>query len=605
MALINPAKLNISELDNDAIIAALQSYLEGQAEFVDFDFEGSGMKVLLRLLAYNTHYLSYYLNMVANEMYIDSADRRESIVSIAKQLGYTPGSRTSARAMVDLDITPPVSPTPPARITIDAGTMFTSSKDGVTYNFVTRDALSVDLVGGTHYPVEDVELREGTPFTYKFTVSGSDQRFIIPNSGVDTDTIVVRVQESGVSSLLTTYSLADDITGLSPTTTSYFIQEVEDGLFEVYFGDGILGKALEDGNIVYIDYLNCNADGPNGCRVFTAATTVGGYGTVAITLVDAAAGGAERESTTSIKFAAPKNYQVQNRAVTADDYKAIITRDYPNVSSVAVWGGETNVPPIYGKVFLSLKPVSGYVITENTKQTVVREILASRNIVSIIPVIIDPEYIYVKITSTVKYNAQSTTLTSDAVKALAITAIEDFADSNVGQFDRVLRYSNLTRAIDDSEPAITNNLTAIQMQKRFAPRVDITDQYTLQFQNAITPGTLTSTAFVDTLDPSQVEGDLYFFDDLNNDDGTGTVRTYKFAGTARLYTKANSGSVNYATGVVTLTTFCPSDVEAETGILHVTVTPLLNDIVPLRNNIIVLEDADITVTMQANTGVLV
>lgn len=599
----NSAKLNISELDFDAIVQALKTYLSGQAQYTDYDFEGSGLSVILRLLAYNTHYLSYYLNMIANEMFLDSADKRESIVSIAKQLNYTPRSRRSATAVVNLLITPPGVPTPPAKITINKGTKFNTSIDGKNFTFVTPEAFTVDFNNGTgKYHANSVTLKEGKEFTHKYVVDvNNPERYIIPNNTVDTSSLVVRVQKSDVNSETTVYTLADDINEIGANSTVYFLQEVEESKYEVYFGDGVIGKELEDGNIVYLDYRISSGDAANYAKIFTPASTVGGYSTVSVSLVNAAYGGAEREDIESVRFAAPKNYEAQNRAVTVEDYKTLIARDYPNVDSVAVWGGEDEDPPQYGKVFLSLKPVSGYVITENTKQTIVKVILGRRNIVSIIPEIIDPEYIFVKINSLVKFDAETTSLTADQIKTLVLAAIDAFGEAEVGKFDRIFKYSKLIRAIDAVTPAITNNLTSLEFEKRFTPRLNATDDYILDFANAFVPGTLTSTAFVDTLDPSYVSGDKYYFDD----DGNGVIRTYKFVGTTRQYVKSNSGTIDYTNGRISILRFRPQDVVDTSKELRVTVKPLTNDIIPVRNNIIIIEPADVTVTMQVNTPVLV
>ncbi len=598
----NPNKLNISALDFDLLKDSIKTFLQSQDQFTDYNFEGAGLTVLLNILAYNTHYMSYYLNMIANEMYLDSADRRDSVVSIAKDLNYVPRSRKSSTAVVNLLITPPGSPPAPATITIDRYTKFNSSLDGISYNFITDRAVTASLNEGS-YLVSNLTLKEGMAYTYKYVVNTSTaQRFIIPNAGIDTGSLVVRVQESSENSLLTTYILADDINELNGLSKVFFLQEIEESKYEVYFGDDIIGRKLVDGNIVYIDYISCNGDDPNYCNIFVPSGHVAGYEDVEVETVTAAFGGAEREDQESIRFSAPKNYETQNRAVTVGDYKVILARDYPNVDSVAVWGGENNNPPQYGKVFLSLKPVSGYVITETTKQTIVREILKKRNIVSIIPVIIDPEYIFLKVSTLVKYDADSTTQTADDIKTLIINKIQTFANTEIGKFDRVFRYSKLSRFIDDADPAITNNLTTIQMQKRFEPRLNVTDQYTLQFANAIIPGTLISNAFVDTLDPSFVSGDRYFLDD---DLTTGIIRTYKFIGTVKKYTKTNAGTIDYSTGIVTLTSFRPQDVIDSEKEMRITVKPQVNDVVPVRNNIIIVEDADITVTTEINSPVLV
>lgn len=591
-------KLNISELDFDAIKSALQTYLSSQSEFTDYNFAGSGLSVLLNILSYNTHYLSYYLNMVANEMYLDSADRRENIVSIAKQLGYTPTSRRSSAALVNLVITPPMSPTPPANITIPKNTIFNSSVNGTTFTFVTLIPITVSYnAGPNNYVANNVPIYEGVLYTYQYTVNTSDPvKYVIPNSNVDTSKLTVTVQDSSMSSLLTTFTLADDITVLNGTSNAYFLQEIDNSQYEVYFGDGILGNALVDGNIVILNYLACDADIPNYANIFTSASPIAGYSNVVVTTVNPAAGGAERESSDSIRFVAPKFYQTQKRAVTADDYSTILLTQYPNASSVAVWGGETMTPPQYGKVFISLKPVNGYVITETTKQLIVSNILQGSNIVSIIPVVVDPSYIYLVVNSLVKYNAPATSLSSGQLQTNVIDTINSFGDNSIGQFGDIFRYTQLTRAIDATDPSITNDLTTILMQMRFVPRLNISDNYTILFSNAISPGTLTSATFIDSTDPYYVSGQLYNFDD----NGLGVVRTYKFVGPVKTYTNQNSGTINYTTGTVTLASFKPSSITDTTGSLDITVQPSVNDIVPSQNQIIVIDPADVVVNMQVN-----
>lgn len=599
----NTTKLQISEIDFDTIKLALQTFLAGQAEFSDYNFEGSGLSVILNILAFNTHYLAYYLNMIANEMFLDSAARRENIISLAKEIGYIPGSKKSAQAVINVKVIPSGPGSPPTNITIDKGTKFNSTVNNINFVFVTTQAITLTYDSGNNwYLGTNINVFEGIPYTYKWNYSSSSPTlFIIPNDGVDTSTVVVRVQQNSGNSATTTYSLAQNINLLTGTSNVYFLQEITGGLYEVYFGDGILGNAIADGNIVFIDYLNCNGDQANFCNVFTAAQPIGSYGNVTVTTVTPAFGGSDREDIESVRFSAPLNYQAQDRAVTVGDYKAIITKLYPNVDSVAVWGGEDMVPPQYGKVFLSLQPVSGYVITQFTKQTVVNEILSTSNIVSIIPTIIDPEYIFLTTNSIVKFDAQSTSLTADAIKTLVINTIQNFAVTDIGKFDRVFRYSKLTRVIDNSDPSITNNLTTIQIQKRFTPTLNSVDQYVLSYNNSLVPGTITSTAFVDTLDPSFISGDKYFFDD----DGQGNIRTYKFVGTQRKYTKLTSGVIDYTNGIVTLNSFKPSDVIDTSKELRVTANPLVNDVIPVRNNIIIIENADITVNMVANGPILV
>jgi len=594
----NSSKFNISSLDFDTIKASLINFLQGQPEWTDYNFSGSGLNSILNLLSYNTTYLSFYLNMVSNEMFLDSADRRENIVSVAKQIGYLPTSRKSAQAVINFVLTPPLIPTPPATLVVPIGTTFNTMVNNVSYTFVNLEAFTL-IYDAIHnqYVATNVPINEGKLYTYQYVVNFSNPvKYLIPNSSIDTNTLSVAIQDSPESALLVTYNLSTDLTTLNGTSNVYWLQEDDNEQYEVYFGDGILGSALQDGNVIFLNYLACNAAAPNGANLFTLSGTIGGYTSIVITTINPASGGAERETKDSIRFSAPKNYQTQNRCATVNDYATIIMREYPNVDSVAVWGGETNNPPQYGKVFLSLKPVSGYTITNLTKQSIIDNILSPRNIVSIIPTIVDPDYIYLIVNSTVKYNAQNTTNTSGTIQSLVTTTINNFAEEYVGHFDDIFRYSLLTKLIDNSEPSITNDLTTILIKKKFTPPINTTDNYTITFNNAIQPNTLTSGSFIDATDVNYVSGQLYYFDD----NGNGVVRTYKYVGAVKTYTNLNSGTIDYINGIVTLTNFEPSSITDSSGQLSIIAIPQINDIIPYQNNIIVIDPSDVTVNMVIN-----
>ena len=357
-------KLEISQLDFDGIKDNLKTFLSQQDEFTDYDFEGSGMNVLLDVLAYNTHYLGYNANMLANEMYLDSADQRSSVVSLAKQVGYTPKSAVSSTARIDVVVNNATG----ATVTMSRGTKFSTTVDGTNYSFVNNADVSISPVDGV-YKFSNLDIYEGTYLNYKYTANTSDkdQRFIIPNDNVDTTTLTVKVQESSSDSTTNTYKLATGITTLDSTSKVYFLQEVENGRFEVYFGDGVLGEAIADGNIVILDYITCNLDEPNGATSFTLNGTVGGFANVTITTLNNAANGDSPETIKSIKYNAPRDYTAQDRAVTADDYKVLVKSLYANAQSVQVYGGEDAATPDYGKVYISIKAKSGSNLTELTK----------------------------------------------------------------------------------------------------------------------------------------------------------------------------------------------------------------------------------------------
>lgn len=597
------SKLSLTNLDFDGIKQSLIQFLSSQQEFSDYDFTGSGLNVLIDLLSYNTHYLGFYLNMVANEMFLDSADLRDSVVSLAKHLNYTPRSRNAATAVINFDITPPNLSNPPAVLTVEKNTKFTTTVDGTAYSFVTDAAHSVDLSNSdTKYHLTNITLREGTPFTFRYVVDTSipNQRFVIPNSNVDISTISIRVQNSNTDTTITVFTKADDINEIDGTTPVFFVQEVEDQLYQVYFGDGIIGKSVVNGNVVIIEYLACNADIPNKASLFTAGQTIGGFGSIQVTTVNAAYGGAERETVESVKFAAPKNYEAQNRAVTVSDYKTLLNRDYPNADSLAVWGGEDNVPPVYGKVFISLKPKSGFVITQATKKAVIADVLKKRNVVTVIPEIIDPDYIFLSINSLVKYDPNQTTLSADAIKSLVFNVITNFSDTQISKFSRLFKFSKLVAVIDGTENSITNNATKINIQKRIVPRFGIPQAITVNFNlnNPIVPNSVSSTKFVSyPVGFSVLPGDIHGIDD----DGAGTIRIFKQVGAIKQIVKANAGTVNYDLGLISLTDFTPKSIVDGVEYVKIFATPQSLDITPLRNNIITVDPFDVTVNLLINT----
>lgn len=594
------SKLRISELDFDQLNASLKAFLKDRSEYTDWDFEGSNLSLLLEILAYNTHYLSFYLNMVGNEMFLDSADLRESIVSHAKHVGYTPVSRKAATAVVDVTIDP--SPDAPATIVIDKGTIFTSTIDGVSYPFVNMDAFTIVPALGV-YTASSLTIKQGTLYTLTFAVDYSQrQRFIIPTDKIDTSTITVTVQNSSVDSTTESFTLMTEFNTLTGESPVYFLQEVENRWYELYFGDGVVGKKLTDGNIVRIEYLitdgelaNKSGNGSTASTKFAASSTIEGYGDITVTTVDAAYGGAERETVESIKFTAPQNFETQNRAVTVPDYKTILKREYPNADSIAIWGGEDNDPPIYGKVFISIKPVAGFVLTNNTKNDITQNILSKYNVVSILPTIVDPEYLYLTVNSTVKYNYKITQLSSDAIKSLVITDIQNFVDTNISKFDSTFRYSQLLYSIDTAEKSILSNVTSIKMRKEKEVRLGSKDRYEINFNNPIRPGTLNSNAFVVTEDAKIAYnvGDKHYI----QDNGTGRIQIYKIFQSNRLVVKEDSGTIDYTTGKIVLTNFIPNTIDDGSVIVKLTCEPLNTDIIPSRNDIITVVDSDISVTM--------
>ena len=592
-------KLEISQLDFDGIKDNLKTFLSQQDEFTDYDFEGSGMNVLLDVLAYNTHYLGYNANMLANEMYLDSADQRASVVSLAKQVGYTPKSTSSSTATIDVLVNNATG----ASITMSRGTTFTTTVDGTSYSFVANAEVSITPSDGV-YKFSNLVVYEGTYLNYKYTANttDTDQRFIIPNDNVDTTTLTVKVQESSSDSTTNSYTLVTGITGLESTSKVYFLQEVENGRFEVYFGDGVLGKAIADGNIVILDYITCNRDEPNGATTFTLSGNVGGFSNVTITTIGNAAGGAAPETIKSIKYNAPRDYTSQDRAVTADDYKVLVKSLYANAQSVQVYGGEDAATPDYGKVYISIKAKSGSNLTEVTKDSIVAS-LKSYAVASVTPVVIDPETTYITLTTTFKYDSSLTTKDVSTLQTDVSDAITSYNTDTLEDFTGMFRYSAVGKIIDGADTSILSNITTIRLYKYITPTLNSALKYTLSFNNAFynphsehnktAGGIVSSTGFKINDDSSTNE---HFLDD----DGAGNMRVYYLSGTTRIYTSSTYGTIDYTTGEIILTSANITSISNVDGAastrIRVFAKPDSNDIVPVRNQVLSIDTTNSTIT---------
>ena len=595
-------KLEISQLDFDNIKNNLKRYLSNQNQFKDYDFEGSGMAVLLDLLAYNTHYLSYNANVLANEMFIDTADLRNSIVSLAKALGYTPNSPRSPIA----DINVVVNGATGATLTMNAGQQFTTTVDGVSYNFVTIGTNTISPVDGV-YTFSNLKIYEGTYITYNYTVDTTDvdQRFLIQSANADTNTLSVQIQNSATDTTTNTYTKATSITQLNSESKVYFLQESEDGKFEVYFGDGVVGKAVEDGNIVILKYVVTNKTEANGASSFALSGNIGGNTDVSITVNSNAANGAEAETNESIKFKAPKSYAAQDRAVTVNDYKVKVEEIYANASSVSAWGGEDNDTPFYGRVYIAIKAASGSTLTETTKDDIVTQ-LKKFSVASVTPIIVDPETTNVLLTSTINYDEKQTSKTSDEIKTLVTNAVTNYNTDTLQKFDNVLRYSKLLETIDDADSSILSNITTVRLRKSFTPTLNSSTNYTVNFSNALhnphsghksaEGGILSSTGFKVAND-----NNVYFFDD----DGQGNVRRYYLVGSVRTYVDNTAGTITYSSGSIAINALTMASIEnirgAASTVIELTVTPDSNDVVPVRAQVIDIDVANSSFTVQVDT----
>ena len=592
-------KLQISELDFDGIKDNLKNFLSQQDEFRDYNFEGSGMSVLLDLMAYNTHYLGFNANMLANEMFLDSADLRSSVVSKAKQVGYTPTSSTSADAVVDVV----VSPASGSSITMSRGTKFTTTVNNISYSFVNNSELSITPSDGV-YKFSNVDLNEGTLLNFKYTAntSDTDQRFIIPNNNVDTTTLTIKVQNSSSDATTNTYTLATGITGLDSTSKVYFLQEVENGRYEVYFGDGVLGTAIADGNIIIMDYIVCNRNAPNGATTFTLSGTIGGFSNATVTTISNATNGSGPESIESIKYNAPRDYTAQDRAVTADDYKVLVKSLYANAQSVQVYGGEDAATPDYGKVYISIKAKSGSNLTETTKASIVNS-LKQYAVASIRPVIIDPEITFLTLNTTFKYDSGATIKAVSTLETNVLNTIANYGANTLENFTGLFRHSKLLENINNADTSILSNITTVKMYKLITPTLSSALKYTLSFNNAFyNPhsghnssggGVVSSTGFKINNDSSTNE---HFLDD----DGAGNIRVYYLSGTTRVYTSSSFGTIDYTTGEIILTSANITSISNVDGAastqIRVFAIPSSNDVVPVRNQVLQIDTANSSVS---------
>jgi len=596
-------RLDISELDFENIKSSLKRFLSNQTQFKDYDFEGSSMAVLLDLLAYNTHYLAYNANFVANEMFMDTAQLRSSVASLAKLVGYTPNSARAPVADLQLVINDGTGST----ITIPAGTKFSSSIDGLTYTFVTIGDHVVQPVDGV-YTAQSLNVYEGTYVSYNYTFDSSDidQRFLIPSDRADSTTIKVAVTNSASDATTATYTKATSITELDGTSKVFFLQEAEDGQYEVYFGDGVIGKKLDDGNIITISYVVTNKTEANAAKTFALQGSISGFTDVTITVNSEAQGGAEPESLPSIKSNSANFYASQDRAVTVEDYKVKTKQLYANVQSVSAWGGEDNDVPFYGRVYISILPTSGSNLTESTKSRIVTD-LKKYSVASVTPVIVDPEITSIILRSSIKFDAGATTKVSDTIKSDVITTITNYNANTLQSFDNMFRHSKMTGLIDDTDESILSNVTTVQLRKSFTPTIGSSQKYSVAFSNALyNPhsghaseggGILSSSGF-------KIDGnttDVFFLDD----DGNGNVRRYKMDGSARSYANATQGTIDYSSGLVEINSLNVSNIEnirgAASTVIEITVKPNSNDIVPIRNQVLEIDVANSSVTVEADT----
>ena len=581
--------INVTSLNFDAIKTSMKTYIQAKPEFTDYNFEGSTISMLLDLLAYNTYQNAFYTSMIGNEMFLDSAQLRDSVASRAKMLDYVPRSARGASTTLNVVITPTGAPN---TVTVAKNSQFSATLDGESYKFVTPQAYtfsSNDSYTG------NITITEGRPVTHRFTVSSnSPVRYILPNENVDTTSITVDVQTSVGNLSSVRYNLANDITQVQANSAVYFLQEVEDSQYEIYFGDNVIGKKPDDNNIVIANYRICNGTLGNDISSFTSPSTLGGFSAFTTTVNASTSGGADKESIDSIKFNAPKNYDTQNRAVLSEDYKRIILRDNGDFQSVSIWGGEENTPAVYGKVFISIKPVNGFTISSQRK-TEIRTELKKYNVLSIDPEFVDASFLYIKPTIAVRYNSRATTLSAVAVQTKVTNAIINFENTKLGTFDsNRFRYSQFIQSIDAADSSIVSNLTLITIERRFVPSLTTSSTYNINFNNALNHPhaghkyIISSSAFT-------YQNQTCYFDD----DGNGNLRIYYLLNSTRVYLNQTAGLVNYISGLVTVSSFLPTAFVGSA--LSIFADPTNNDVNAVRNQILLIAGATVSIVDDTTT----
>ena len=609
---VNDTRLNVTEFDFDEVKDNLKIFLKGQTEFKDYDFEGSGMNSLLDVLAYNTHYLGFNANMLANEMFLDSASLRSSVVSHAKTLGYVPTSARAATATVDVTL----NTTALASATMEAGQVFTTTVEGTDFQFVTAADVTASNIG-SGITFNDIDIYEGTFVTTRYTVDTSDvdQRFLLRDNRADTTTLTIKVQTSSSDTTTATYTEATDITQVATDSKVYFLQEVEAGRFEVYFGDGIVGIALSDDNIVIMTYVVSNKSDANGAAIFKNSGAIASITDVAVATVSSASGGSEAETIKSIKYNAPLDYAAQGRCVTAEDYKVYAKKLFPKTQSVSVFGGESGSfdsslgvvsTAEYGKVFISIKSTTGLELTSAEKTNLVKD-LAPYTIASTTPVIVDPTTTFLILNTIFKFDTSATTSTAAELESLVSTTLQNYNTSDLEQFEGLFRHSKVLALIDNTDTSIMSNTTNITLAQKFTPTTTAATSYTINFNNAFynphtehnkaSGGIITSSAFYISGDTTN----LHYFDD----DGAGNLRLYYISGGARNYVDSTAGTVTYTTGQIIINSIYITSVDVVDGVsstqIRITAIPNSKDIVALRNQILEIDFVNTSITGEVDT----
>jgi len=605
-------RITASELDFDQIKQNLVAYMQAtDTTFNDYNYDGSAMSTIIDVLAYVTHINSMNANFALNETFLDTAQLRTSIVSHAKLLGYTPKSIAPSIAYVNVRMNYDATATPlwnhdgtntPLPLTMERGTAFKTTIDGVDFPMFASDTSTISFNNGWNF--SNIAIEQGTLTSVSYTYQNNVfEQYILPQANVNASSIKVTVTDSGSTNAAKVYSLNTNMVNLDDTSEVYFLEETRDGFYEVKFGDNILGKRPGNGNTIKIEYsyIASGVD-VNGATVFEMTGSLNGNTDETITLVTKAVGGAPRETKEAIKFNAPLSFVSQNRAVTPDDYKAIIQNEFGDVDAVSVWGGESHDVPDYGKVYVSIKPKSADTLTEVQKETIKTQILKPKNVVSITPVLIDPEYTYIDLEVFFKFNPNKATVTASGLATSIRNTLVQHNTDVLKTFGGVFRLSNVAKKIDDTNVAIISNVTRVKMTKKVTPTLGTAKSYSLKFNQPLTDLDGTSSAL-----GSYVTSNTFTFngtaqaklkDYYDTDSG---IRIIQVVDSGGLILDTNAGTINETTGVVTLTSFNPTALPTGQTTIDVTVKPASTDVSPARNVLLSIQTSSAAISGEIDT----
>ena len=599
MATVKSSQVNITDLDFDDISKNLKNYLKGQSTLKDYDFEGSNISLLIDLLAYSSHVSAFNANMVASELFLDTAQIRKNVVSRAKEIGYTPTSATASMATIDLQVNNPlIGGETPTSLTLNRGHKFKTVYDGFNYPYVLLESQTITPLNNV-FKFENLEIYQGTMNSDIFAYNGQiqNQRFPLTEELVDTSSITVTVQSTGGSS--SAWSRSTDISAVNSNSTVWYVQENDQGLFEVYFGDGVVSAEPLDGDTITISYLVTNEVHTDGASQFTMSDSIGGNNDITLITKTNSSGGKDKESIDSIKFAASKFYTSQNRLVTVDDYKSKLQTLYPGADSISVWGGEDNDPPQYGKIFIAIKPSQTVNKLTSSEKTLLKQKLKTLNMLTVRPELIDADVIDILVNTSFKYNPKATTKTVSELETLVRAAIITHDSTYLSGFDGIFRHSVLAKDIDSAESSILSNITTVKLRKTISPTFNQSKGYTIDFgsgnafynphvgHNKAGGGILETSGFL-------VSGftDTFYFDD----DGNGNLRRYSLSGSERIYADSQAGTVDYTNGKITTTGINILSTINTDDTIHFTVKPNSNDSVAFRSNLLDINSSLIDVT---------